>query len=121
MDKRPNNQKFKNFHLRRYPYCATCNLKVTKRTCVLDHIVRLHEGGPDTIHNTQLLCLACDDTKTLIENQMDYKATIEKKLQDVQNHINSLESLYEENTRKTKREPARYKRYVNELGEYESR
>lgn len=50
------------------PCCQAC-----RRLCdypygfELDHKVPLHQGGPDTEENSQVLCIACHREKTRIE------------------------------------------------------
>jgi 5-methylcytosine-specific restriction enzyme A len=52
------------------PLCVRCQAegRVTIAT-IRDHIVNLVVGGQDTEANTQALCVACHDTKTLEERK----------------------------------------------------
>lgn len=54
----------------RDPLCAMCKAagRVTLAT-VRDHVVPLQEGGADEESNTQGLCAACHDQKSLAERQ----------------------------------------------------
>lgn len=115
---RPNNDKFKKFHLRHYPHCNNCNLRVTKSTCVLDHIVRLAEGGPDTLANTQLLCLTCNALKTNVENLMDQCFKFEKQLQDTRSAMTHQQEVFESNNRKTKTERSKYNKYIKAIADF---
>ena len=115
MCERPNNQAFKNYHLKRYPYCNNCNNKVIKGTCILDHIVRLYDGGTDTIDNTQLLCLGCDVLKTASEVKQDSIQGFIKRAKEMKAGKEHLDQIFESNGRKTKKERAKYNRYLKEL------
>lgn len=52
----------------REPLCVTCQAvgRVTLAT-ILDHVIPLAEGGPDTEANTQPLCRPCHDAKSQAE------------------------------------------------------
>lgn len=52
----------------RNPYCAACgrltDITGTFAPFELDHITALANGGPDTLHNLQVLCIECHEGKT---------------------------------------------------------
>jgi hypothetical protein len=115
MNNRPNNDAFKAYHIKRYPYCNNCNNKVIRKTCILDHVVRLADGGGDVLENTQLLCLGCDMTKTSTEHAEDKIKKMMADLDSLKSHKVKLEKMFLDNHRKTKRERPKYNKYVKEL------
>ena len=47
------------------PLCAMCLERgITTAAMEVDHIIPLHQGGPDIDSNTQNLCHACHSVKT---------------------------------------------------------
>jgi 5-methylcytosine-specific restriction protein A len=51
---------------RENPLCVHCEANgITRIWTQLDHTIALEHGGPDTYENTQGLCDACHDVKTL--------------------------------------------------------
>lgn len=59
------------------PHCANCGKLVAMHEFELDHRIPLHQGGPDTDDNCQVLCAGiggCHDLKTREEG--GYRARI---------------------------------------------
>lgn len=126
MNTRPNNQKWKRYWLKRYPYCNHCNARVIKASCILDHIKRLGAGGHDKLDNTQLLCLNCDHQKTAIDDfdnqihqiEVERKKimnTFDQRIASAQKSKDHMQEIFDENKRKTKRKNWIYRKMIESL------
>lgn len=49
--------------------CRHCGSVGTEQTLELDHVIPLHDGGPDAESNMQTLCSPCHASKTTAERQ----------------------------------------------------
>ena len=59
------------------PCCASCGaLTEWPNGFQLDHIEPLFKGGADTLHNCQVLCLACHEVKTCADVGATYRQPI---------------------------------------------
>ena len=57
------------------PLCREClKLGLTTPSAVVDHIVRLADGGSDERDNKQGLCKPCHDAKSAAEQALDAEA-----------------------------------------------
>jgi 5-methylcytosine-specific restriction endonuclease McrA len=55
--------------LLRDEYCCRVCGRVSARELVVDHIVPLHLGGPESDENRQVLCTECHDAKSAAEER----------------------------------------------------
>ncbi len=61
--------------LRRFVWCASCNaLLICRAQYVYDHLIALELGGKDDAKNLQPLCLACNASKTALDQKLIAKA-----------------------------------------------
>ncbi|MFN9293704.1 MAG: HNH endonuclease, partial [Planctomyces sp.] len=44
--------------------CKKCEQPYPEDNLEVDHIIPLHQGGPDTLSNSQTLCIKCHQEKT---------------------------------------------------------
>lgn len=62
--------------LRDNPLCCKCEAKgLVVLACEVDHIIPLHQGGPDTDANKQNLCIPCHAAKTKSDGSKSYAAS----------------------------------------------
>ena len=61
----PRLQQLRDDLFRTQPFCAHCGVAVAT---IRDHVVPLCDGGLDVEANTQGLCAACHDAKTITES-----------------------------------------------------
>ena len=55
-------------NLARDPLCKHCGERgIVRLAMIVDHVVPLWKGGPDTDENKQSLCFDCHDAKTASE------------------------------------------------------
>ena len=64
--------------------CNGCQIKFEKRNLEIDHIVPKSKGGGDYVENYQLLCPACNRTKS--NKPMEYLLTKMNKLEQLRRH-----------------------------------
>lgn len=51
-------------HLKKQKYrCNMCQCRIDLKTCDVDHIIKLGDGGPNKFENTQALCKKCHRLK----------------------------------------------------------
>lgn len=67
--KRDRSRSTRNRRLKLHPVCAHCAARgLVRPTDIIDHVVPLALGGPDTDENTQGLCNLCNAIKTASES-----------------------------------------------------